>query len=147
MRSTLLFAVGFFFALIVLAMCWRSHELDHGVSLSESEKQIRASILKMTPLGTSIEEVKASIHTRMHPDTFYNYENINLPGSGTGPGGKMVWSQWPLGGEHHGNVIVCQIGSTTDMGFIEDISVNAYWAFDNEGHLADVFVYKVTEGP
>ena len=33
------------------------------------------------------------------------------------------------------------------MGFIEDISVNAYWAFDNEGHLADVFVYKVTEGP
>jgi hypothetical protein len=129
---------------ILSYMYWHPHEVDHGVPLSGSEEQIRASILEITPLGTPIKAVKASIHTRLHPDTFCNYKDITLPGSSTGPGSTMVWAQWPLGGEHHGKMIVCEIGRT---GPFESVSVGAYWAFDNENRLADVFVGKNNEGP
>jgi len=132
-RFWIITAFGIIFTLIVAGMCW----LPHGVCLFESENQIRASILIMTPLGTSIEKVKTSIQTRMHPDTFYYYEHApHLPGKGIAPG-KINWSRWPLGGEHHGKAILCQLGQS---GFFEDVCAD--WAFDDEGRLVDVFVFK-----
>lgn len=123
----------------------------HGISLSESETQIRASILKNTPLGTPIKEVKARIQTKLHPDTLYYQEHVGgLPGpsAATGGGGKIIWDQWPLGGEHHGKEIVCQIGEVGGSGFWDlPNDVVAYLAFDDKDRLADVFVDKIPDAP
>jgi hypothetical protein len=120
----------------------------HGISLSESKEQIRAWILKITPLGTPIKEVKACIQTKLRPDTFYYSANgAPLPGTGVG-NGKIVWDQWPLGGEHHGKVFVCQIGEVAPGGFWDlPVDVGAYWAFDDKDRLADVFVDKIPNAP
>jgi len=139
MRFWSISAFGIVFALLVAAMCWH----PHGVSLSGSEEQIRASILKMTPLGTPIEEVKTCIQTRMHPDTFYSYKHADtfqLPG--VVREGKVIPGQWPLGGEHHGKEIGCQIGRS---GLTEDVCAD--WVFDDEGRLADVLVFKAADLP
>jgi hypothetical protein len=120
---------------------------SHGVSLSKSVEEIRASILKITPLGTPIEDVKTSIHTKLYPDTFYYFEHaVNLPGVATGGGDPIILDQWPLGGEHHGKEIICQIGSIGIPLFnAEDVA--ACWVFDDNDRLADVFVYKTPDEP
>jgi hypothetical protein len=121
----------------------------HGVSLSKPVEQIRASILKITPLGTPFEGVKMSIHTKIHPDSFYYDKHANgLPGTGvaTGGGGPIIWDRWPLGGEHHGKEIGCQIGSIGIPLWNEE-NVCADWVFDDKDRLADVFVYKTSNLP
>jgi hypothetical protein len=85
--------------------------------------------------------VEASIHTKLHPDSFCYYEHApSLPGTG-GDGGKIIYSQWPLGGEHHGKEIGCQIGSR-GIPLLSEENVDACWAFDENDRLADVFVIK-----
>jgi hypothetical protein len=119
----------------------------HGISLSKSEEQIRTSILKITPLGTPIEEVKIRIHTKIHPDSFdYEKHASGLPGTGvgTGGGGPIIWDQWPLGGEHHGKLIRCQIGSR-GIPILSKENVDADWVFDDNDRLADVFVKKIPD--
>jgi hypothetical protein len=101
------------------------------LSLSRSVEQIRTSILEITPLGTPIDDVEASIHTKLHPDSFYYFEH------GIGKDND----QWPLGGEHHGKVIGCQIGSR-GIPLLSKEHIDADWAFDENGRLADVFVIK-----
>ena len=125
--------------LIMAAMCRH----PHGISLSGSEDQIRASILKITPLGTPIEEVKARIHSKLHLDTFnYFAHGISLPP--VMKQDKWVHAHWPLGPRSFGKVIACVIGETSWLD-IED--VGAYFAFDDEDRLADVFVGKTPDMP
>src|SRR5271154_910670 len=81
--------------LIVVAMCRH----PHGISLSGSEDQIRASILKIIPLGTPIEDVKTRIHTELHVNTF----NYFAHGISLRPAIKQdawVHGHWPLGPRH-----------------------------------------------
>jgi hypothetical protein len=138
-RVCIIIAFVVVFTLIVTGMCWH----PHGVSLCGSEVQIRASILKMSPLGTPIEKVKTSILTRMHPNTFYYFEHAGIAQlPGVLREGKVIQGQWPLGGEHHGKEVWCQIGQS---GLFEDAS--AAWVFDDKDRLADVFVYKVASLP
>ena len=116
--------------------------LMHGVYLSASEDHIRTSILKITPLGTPFEEAKTLIQTKLHPDSFeYDKHARGLPGGGiaTGGGGPIIWDQWPLGGEHHGKEIVCEIGIG---GYLGTEIVSGMWVFDDKDRLADVFIYK-----
>jgi hypothetical protein len=117
-----------------LAGCYRTPIYQtHGISLSESETQIRASILKITPLGTPLKDVKARIQTKLCPDTFYYSAN-----------GAPMPGKWPLGGEHHGKVFTCQIGEVGEGGFWDfPVAIDADWAFDDKDRLADVFVYKI----
>jgi hypothetical protein len=124
--------------LIVMAMCRH----PHGISLSGSEDQIRASILKITPLGMTIEGVKAQIQTKLHPETFYYFADGRLPD--VIKQGGWVHSQWPLGQRRFEKVIACVIGETS---WLEMEDVGAYFAFDEKNRLADVFVGKTPDMP
>lgn len=134
-RFWIITTIGVVIALVVVAIYWH----PHGIPLwGRSEDQIRASILELTPLGTPIKEVKNCIKSRMHPDTFYyDKHGVPLPGRATVGGGPIIWDQWPLGGEHHGKVLVCEIGLNSLQ-----TDIVGYWAFDDQGCLVDVFVCK-----
>jgi hypothetical protein len=144
MRFWIITAFGVVFILVIVALCRHPDGVsEHGLSLFGSEERIRASILQMTPLGTPIDRVKTCIQSRMHPDTFYFYEHADVTSlPGVMEGGKVVQGQWPLGGEHHGKEIGCQIGQGGLFEF-----VCACWVFDDEDRLADVFVYKNAASP
>ena len=129
--------------LVLSCVLFGCSTIRHGVYLSGSEEQIRAEILKITPLGTPIEKAKASIQTRIHPETLYYYEHGgNLPN--IIKDGRAVRGQWPLGGEHHRKEIACEIGQG---GLYDEDDVGAVWAFDDNDRLIDVFVYKTPNLP
>jgi hypothetical protein len=124
--------------LIVVAMCRH----PHGISLSGSEDQIRASILKIIPLGTPIEDVKARIQTKLHIDKFNYFADGRLPE--VVKQGVWVHSHWPLGLRYYGKQLECQIGETS---WLDMEDVGAYFAFDDKDRLADVFVGKTPDMP
>jgi hypothetical protein len=125
--------------LIVMTMCRH----PHGISLSGSEEQMRTSILKITPLGTPIEEVKTRIQTKLHPDTFYYFANgVSLPP--VVKQGEWTNGQWPLGARKYGKEFVSLIGQS---GWLDWEDVGAYFAFDDKNRLADVLVFKTPDMP
>jgi hypothetical protein len=122
-------------------LCWH----PHGISLSGSEDQIRASILKIIPLGTPIEEVKTSLHTKLHLNAFnYFADGISLPQ--VMKQNEWVHSAWPLGPRRFGKVIACEIGSR-GIPLLSAEDVGAYFAFDDKDRLADVFVGMTPDMP
>jgi hypothetical protein len=127
--------------LIVVAMCWH----PHGIPLSGSEDQIRASILKITPLGTPIEEVKVRIQTKLHSDTFYYFaDGGSLPP--VVKQGEWVHGHWPLGPRRFGKQFGSIIGQS-GIPLLTEEDVGAYFAFDANDRLADVFVGKTPDMP
>jgi hypothetical protein len=135
MRFYSALAIGATIILCAFAAYKHFHEL---ALWGRSDADIRSSILTITPLGSSYEEVIQRIKTRIHPNTLYQFKHgLALPAKGTDSEGKIMWSQWPLGGEHHDKIIGCQIGSSSLTAVVV-----ANWAFDDEDRLEDVFVAK-----
>lgn len=102
----------------------------HHLPLSKPETDIRAAVLKITPLGTPIDETATLIKRKFHPETFYYGDKIN----------GMFSLNWPHGVRNVKKEFVCQIAI---IGFVlNPIQVNAYWAFDKRDRLIDVGVSK-----
>jgi hypothetical protein len=118
-------------ALILSGILTGCSTLIHGVNLSASKEQIRASILKITPLGTPFEKAKTLIQTKLHPVTFVYYKHTRgLWGTGIPTGG---------GGEYHGKAIGCEIGIG---GYLANEIVDGMWVFDDKERLVYLFIYK-----
>lgn len=91
---------------------------------------MRASILEITPLGASYDEVQKSIRDKIRPNTFYHYKR------------RMISDLWPAGSLPPGKVVGGGVGLSAPL---KDMSV--YWAFDHNDRLADVRVVEGDESP
>lgn len=107
----------------------------HNLPLSRSEAHIRTAVLKITPLGTPIDETATLIKRKFHPETFYHFDKTT--------GGMKILSKWPLGGGNIEKVIGCQIGVYGNF-VLNPIKVDVSWAFDKEDRLIDVSVFKTS---
>lgn len=128
-----------FLLLVLMLIMWQ----PHGIFLYGSVKNIRTSILEITPLGTSIKETQQLIRTKMHPDTLNYYkQQISLP-----PvliNGKLMRGQWPrIDMKHDGK----QLGSQIGHRFFSPYDVYARWTFDSNDQLIDIFVYRIPRLP
>src|SRR5688572_25621628 len=101
-------------------------------SILRSENSIRATLLKHTPLGTKSEEVRAYVEKRGWLDRRY-----------TGEGGYL--KQEP-------GVPPMVVGVSSIKGKLGHYylplraDVTAFWGFDAEGRLIDVWVWKTVDG-
>jgi hypothetical protein len=96
--------------------------------LSRSDDEVRDSILKCTPLGSSRENVKAFI--KQH---HWAVSKDFTPG------------QTPDPGRIGGTMEERNLGSTLFANFPFETDVIAYWVFDKNNHLVDVCVIHDTD--
>lgn len=129
--------------LFLLFLCLLANGCS-SLRLSESNASIREQIIKITPLGTEINEAEKLIKLKIRPQTFYiDFPAPNLPAMGViGKPGVFIQDQWPLGIVPQGKSIGCQIGQN---GIWKNVC--AYWGFDSNERLMDVFVYKNSNTP
>ncbi len=99
-----------------------------------SESKIRASLLKQTPLGSSLSEVRALVAKRGWLDQSY---------TGTNSG---YYRQEP--GERAYTVGVASIcGQLGHYYHPFRTDVTAFWGFNADERLIDVWVWKTTDAP
>jgi hypothetical protein len=91
---------------------------------------IRASILRETPLGTSFSEVEATVKQKgwLAP----NY------------GGSTGFLKQESGEPNEVIGVTSMRGSLGDWG---PMNISAYWGFDRDGRLIDVWVWRTFEAP
>lgn len=105
-------------------------------SLRRPESSIRASLLKETPLGSTSQEVRAVVEKRGWLDHGY-------------AGSTGFLKQNP-------GVPAVEVGVTSlrgELGHYWELprplpfrtDVTAFWGFDNERHLIDIWVWKTTD--
>jgi hypothetical protein len=101
--------------------------------LFKSEETLQNDILKLTPLGTSIDEVIKIIKTRKK----WRITQIS------NDHGYIYQKSYPL--KEIGNKSIrAEIG---EYGFILVTNVTIFWGFDENSKLIDVWVWKTTDGP
>jgi hypothetical protein len=104
-------------------------------SLRRPEPMIRASLLRSTPLGSSSRQVRALLQRQ-------GWLSTNYIGSGgflkqeTGEPDVVVGAT-SLRGE---------LGSYRSVPYLFETSVTAFWGFDTNDYLIDVWVWKTTDG-
>jgi hypothetical protein len=115
----------FFFcsALIFLAGC------SSVGPLYRSDDKLRASILEHTPLGSSRDQVYAFIHKQHW--TFDDDETAMLDEN-------FLKNHSDVGA----SMVDCNIGTTIFVTFPFETDVRAYWDFDKQDRLIDVWVNK-----
>jgi hypothetical protein len=102
-------------------------------SLLRSETSIRASLLKQTPIGSSLSDVRAFVAKRGWLDRSYVGTNGFLK--------QEVGSPIQVVGV---SSICGQLGHYW-LPFRTDVT--AFWGFDANGRLIDVWVWKTTDAP
>jgi hypothetical protein len=99
-----------------------------------SESSIRASLLKETPLGSSSSDVRAFVANQGWLDRSYAGTNFGFYKQESGEPAHEV-----------GVSSICgQLGHYW-LPFRTDVT--AFWGFDTNGHLIDVWVWKTTDAP
>jgi hypothetical protein len=104
-------------------------------SLRRPEHMIRASLLRSTPLGSSSQQVRALLQSRGWISTNYIGSAGFLKQETGAP--DVVVGATSLRGE---------IGSYRSLPYLFETSVTAFWGFDTNDHLIDVWVWKTTDG-
>ena len=124
-RKLLFSAVG---ATVVALLVWL-----FAFSLRGPESCIRASLLRSTPLGSTSQEVRTFVEGRGWLDRNY-----------TGNGGFL---------KQEAGVPAVGVGVTSIRGELGHYRsgpfqtyVTAFWGFDTNGHLIEVWVWKTTDG-
>lgn len=134
------------FGVFLLTSCETSGALD----LSQSTRDIRMEILRVTPIGTESAKVKVDIRDQMKPQTFRVLDRApGLPSRGRpGVAGPGIGDRWPLGGKHDGLTFGASLGAMRSFAAIHltPTFVFAYWTFDEEKLLVDVYVGKQLTG-
>jgi hypothetical protein len=127
-KSKILVAVAL---VVVVATAWFARP-----SLRRPESSIRASLLKQTPLGSTSQEVRALMERRGWLDRHY-------------VGSTGFLKQDP-------GVPAVEVGVTSIRGELGHYwqlprplpfrtDVTAFWGFDKEGRLIDLWVWKTTD--
>lgn len=96
-----------------------------------NEDRIRKKLLEKTPIGSDFEQVMAfcaSSHIRCHRSETTGYLNQH---TGKVVGVKSIWST---------------ISERKDTP-LSITSVSAYWGFDENGKLIDIWVWKTIDAP
>jgi hypothetical protein len=98
----------------------------------KDNEAIRQDLLKLTPLGSSLEEVESNLRTKhFSPRKSLNAGFIRrLDGKQEVVGAQSVW---------------VDIGSYR-TGILETTSVCAYWGFNESGKLVEIWVQKYRDG-
>jgi hypothetical protein len=102
--------------------------------ISGSEEKIRASVLKETPIGSSWDEVHAFIKQHRWPILYESRVKGFLRSS---PSRREV--QAGIG------AVECELGVTHFVLFPFPTDVLAYWEFDKNGRLIDVWIDQQTD--
>lgn len=119
--------------IIRLRFYWALFALVIGATLTAcaNENQTRKQLFEKTPVGSGMAQVM----------TFCKHENLKCNRSDTAgyldqDTGKIVGvkSIWGVLAER----------KTTPLTIT---SVSAYWGFDKDGHLIDIWVWKTTDAP
>jgi hypothetical protein len=108
-------------------------------ALSRSDEKIRASILKHTPLGCSSGQVRAFVKEK-HWSIY----------SENGEKGFVMRCQGQNAAhsiEVGSSFLACELGTTHFVMFPFETSKHAYWGFDKNGQLVDVWVDEDTDAP
>ncbi|HVU18571.1 MAG TPA: hypothetical protein VHD32_16835 [Candidatus Didemnitutus sp.] len=117
---------------LVLALLVGVHILSASESLRRPAAAIEESLLRLAPRGSSVEEVLRAIEAKGWKHDFI-HETGFLKQEGSKPmevvGKKSIHA-------HLG-----------EYGLILKTSVDAFWGFDGEGKLLEVWVWKTTDGP
>jgi hypothetical protein len=118
---------AFSVVVFVLVVCFS------GCSLCRPESSIRASLLRGTPLGSTSQEVRAFVQSRGWLDRNY-----------IGDSGFL---------KQEAGVPAVEVGVTSIRGELGrywsvpfQTSVTAFWGFDANGRLIDIWVWKTTDG-
>lgn len=128
-KSKILIAAVTFVA-VVAAACFARP------SLRRPESSIRASLLKETPLGSTSQEVRALVEKRGWLDRNYIGSSGFLRQVAGAPAVEVGVTS--LRGElgHYWEL-------PRPLPFRTDVT--AFWGFDKEGHLIDIWVWKTTD--
>ena len=97
-----------------------------------SESSIRASLLKQTPLGSSSSDVRAVVAKKGWLDQSYAGTNYGFYKQEPGEPAHTV-----------GVSSICGQFGHYYLPFRTDVT--AFWGFDTNGHLIDVWVWKTTD--
>jgi hypothetical protein len=115
--------------------------------LGKNPNEIRAAILMLTPLGTPFYIASMSIK-KLHPETYYTFQHCpELPKRGVvGKAGVYIAEKWPLVTNPTGKAIICRLGEINESLPFTDTAVDAWWTFDANDKLVDIYVGKHLEG-
>lgn len=105
------------------------------ISLRRSEATIRESILSFTPLGTSPDAVQAFVKKEGWKSQGFDSRSGFIKQE---PSGKSE----VIGTSH----IHASLGHHWTFPFLRT-DVTAYWGFDKDGGLVDVWIWKTTDAP
>jgi uncharacterized membrane protein len=121
---------------IAVAVVAQANAQANAHPLSKSKEEIRARLLERTPLGTDIETVLNS----RPGSSRYVYENFGIVMSGDIP--YPATSPIPPGQEPIGEkAIKAYLGSYTPR-WPFSVYVEAYYAFDGDGKLIEIAIWK-----
>jgi len=118
--------------------------------LHKQPSELREAILKVTPLGISYSNACSKIKG-LSPKTFYTFDTCpELPKNGlVGKAGVFVSNTWPRGTHPDGKAIICLLGEIDKFPPFIGLtytSVVAWWGFNDNGQLIDVFVDRHSAG-
>jgi|ERR1700722_4689883 len=102
--------------------------------LSRSDEKIRASVLQQTPLGCSWEEVHAFIKQHDWP-IIYESRDKGLRQKSASRGEVVIGI----------GTVECELGVTHFVLFPFHTDVLAYWEFDKNGRLTEVWIDQQTD--
>jgi hypothetical protein len=102
----------------------------------KSEDNIRVSLLKQTPLGSSYQDVRSFLKKKRWLDESYFGEHSGFAKQEGGP--PVIVGVSSLSG---------QLGTYRTLPYFLETDVTAFWGFDANNQLIDIWVWKTTDGP
>jgi hypothetical protein len=126
----------------ILALPFSAHALD----LTKSLPEIRMAILKIAPLGSSVDEAHRLVSEKIRPLTLYVNDCVpNLPRERVNGTLTKKNVTWPLGGKNLKSTMGGRLGIREAWPCrllpIMSNGVEAWWGFDANGRLIDVVVF------
>jgi hypothetical protein len=121
---------GIAFIAICLFICSCS-----SISSMRSEASIRSSLFRQTPLGSSYDDVSLFLKKKQWLDESYEGEHSGFDKQDVRPPVTV------------GTSSLCgQLGSYRMFPYFFETDVTAFWGFDANKRLIDIWVWKTTDG-
>jgi len=132
MPIALILAIAFTICSLIFLLGASSGDVELG---KKSEKKIRESLLKITPLGTNVDDVVAAVEKKEEWEIFYVSCNSK----------SYYYSYWKtidFKGDRKVESIEGRIAAIQTCCLPAGNNVNVYWNFDEDEKLIDIVVEK-----